>query len=247
MKVSRLKSLSAYRQQIAGLVEKVYPTFAAVNKRCLIRDFFVHSLSTECQKKWWNVNTTQIDDALNAALPFESMYSSSKICTKMQNKEENGKQYNTNYKCFVCGKAGYIAKNCYQKNKCREAQFGKFKPSVIQCTLSGSYYVTLQLGGSVEQLLVDTGAAVSVVPDCRFKPNVMQKIDLKLGDESQINSDGMTNLSVKTVDGIDLFSHNFHVAKVKKLYLGMDLLKKLDAVIHVNEEHIACRNGLKIP
>ncbi len=38
-----------------------------------------------------------------------------------------------------------------------------------QCTLSGSYYITLQLGGSVEQLLVDTGAAVSVVPDCRFK------------------------------------------------------------------------------
>ncbi len=27
----------------------------------------------------------------------------------------------------------------------------------------------------------------------------------------------------------------------------MDLLKKLDAVIHVNEEHIARRNGLKIP
>ncbi len=68
-----------------------------------------------------------------------------------------------------------------------------------------------------------------------------------MADESQINSDGMINLSVKTVDGIDLSSHNFHVVKVKKSYLGMDLLKKLDAVIHVNEEHIAYRNGLKIP
>ncbi len=75
----------------------------------------------------------------------------------------------------------------------------------------------------------------------------MQKIGLNLADEIQINSDEMINISVKTVDGIDLSSHNFHVAKVKKSYLGMDLLKKLDAVIHVNEEHIACRNGLKIP
>ncbi len=72
---------------------------------------------------------------------------------------------------FVCGKAGHIAKNCYRKNKSREAQFGKFKPNVNQCTLSGSYYVTLQLGGSVEQLLVDRGAAVNVIPDYRFKPN----------------------------------------------------------------------------
>ncbi len=61
-----------------------------------------------------------------------------------------------------------------------------------------------------------------VVPDCRFKPNIMQKIRLKLVDESQINSDGMINLSVNTVDGIDLSSHNFHVVKVKKSYLGMD-------------------------
>ncbi len=99
----------------------------------------------------------------------------------------------------------------------------------------------------MEQLLVDTGAAVSVIPGCRFKPNINKKIGLKLADESQINLDGMINLTVKTVDGIDLLSHNFHVAKVKKSYLGMDLLKKVDAVIHVNEEHIACRNGLKIP
>ncbi len=93
----------------------------------------------------------------------------------MQNKGENRKQYNPNYKCFVCGKAGHIAKNCYQ-NKSKEAQSGRFKPTVN--TLSGSYYVTLQLGGSVEQLLMDTGATVSVVPDCHFKPYVMQKIGL---------------------------------------------------------------------
>ncbi len=177
-------------------MQKVYHRYAAANKQCLIRDFFVHSLSTDCQKNLWSTNTTKVEDALNAALLFESMYS--KNCTTMQKKEDNRKQYNTNYKCFVCGKAGHIAKNCYQKNKSREAQFGKFKPTVN--TLSGSYYVTLQLGGSVEQLLVDTGAAVSVVPDCHFKPNIMQKIGLKLADESQINSDGMINLSVKTVD-----------------------------------------------
>ncbi len=127
-------------------------------------------------KKLWSANTTKIEYALNAALLFESMYSSPKNCTTMREMEENRKQYNTNYKCFVCDKAGHIAKNCYQKNKSREVQFGKCKPNVNQCTLSGSYFVTLQLGGRVEQLLVDTGAAVSVIPDCRFKPNKKKKL-----------------------------------------------------------------------
>ncbi len=49
------------------------------------------------------------------------------------------------------------------------------------------------------------------------------------------------------VDGINLYSHNFYVSKVKKSSLNRGFLKKLDAVIHVNEGHIACRNGLKIP
>ncbi len=51
-KVSRnqSESLAAYRERIAGLVEKVYPWFAAANKQCLIRDHFVHSLSTDWQK-----------------------------------------------------------------------------------------------------------------------------------------------------------------------------------------------------
>ncbi len=64
---------------------------------------------------------------------------------------------------------------------------------------------------------MDTGAAVSVVPDCCFKLNFIQKIIFNLADESQINSDGMINLYVKTVDGIDLSSHNFHVAQSEKV------------------------------
>ncbi len=117
MKVSRnqSESLSAYREWIAGLVEKVYPRFAAANKQCLIHDFFVRSLSTDCQKILRNANSTKIEDALNATLLSQSMYSSCKNCTKMQNKGENRKLYKTNYKCFVCGKAGHIAKTVIRR------------------------------------------------------------------------------------------------------------------------------------
>ncbi len=75
-----------------GLVEKVYSRFAAVNKQSLICDYFVHSLSTDCQKNLWSANSTKIEDALNVALLFESMYSSPKNCTTMRKKEENRKQ-----------------------------------------------------------------------------------------------------------------------------------------------------------
>lgn len=42
MKISRKPSetLCEYRERITGLVEKVYPKFAASNKQALVRDFF---------------------------------------------------------------------------------------------------------------------------------------------------------------------------------------------------------------
>ncbi len=62
MKVSRnqSESLSAYIERSSGLVEELYPRFAAANKQCLIRDFFVHSLSTGCQINLWSAITTKL-------------------------------------------------------------------------------------------------------------------------------------------------------------------------------------------
>ena len=73
--ISRKKgeTLQAYRERIAGLVEKVYPRFAAGNKQCVIRDIFVHSLPSDYQKFLLGANTTKIDEALNSALMYESM------------------------------------------------------------------------------------------------------------------------------------------------------------------------------
>lgn len=62
------ESLYAFRERIAGLVEKVYPRFASANKQCLIRDFFVHSLPTDYQKFLMSSKADKIEDALNSAL-----------------------------------------------------------------------------------------------------------------------------------------------------------------------------------
>ncbi len=93
----------------------MYTRFAAANKQCLICDYFVRSLSTDCQTILWSVNTKKIQDALNAALLFESMYSSAKNYTTMRKKEENRKQYNTNDKCFVCGKLFILLKTVIRR------------------------------------------------------------------------------------------------------------------------------------
>ena len=67
------ETLRSYREKIAGLVEKIYPKFAASNKQSLIRDFFVHSLPDDYQKFIMSTNSTKIEEALNAAIMFESM------------------------------------------------------------------------------------------------------------------------------------------------------------------------------
>ena len=72
MQISRManETLPAYRERIAGLVEKVYPKFAATNKQALIRDFFVHSLPLDFQKFLMTTNSNKIEEALNSALLF---------------------------------------------------------------------------------------------------------------------------------------------------------------------------------
>ena len=116
MNISRMakETLPAYRERIAGLVEKVYPKFAANNRQLLIRDYFVHSLPQEYQKFLWTTNSAKIEDALNAALLFESTttvtqgtgnakpsHKGAQVAShKTEREESGGKKTKTSTVCF---------------------------------------------------------------------------------------------------------------------------------------------------
>ncbi len=254
LKVSRAtdESLNLYRERIAGLVEKVYPKFAAANKQCLIRDFFVHSLPTDYQKFLMGTNSGKIEDALNAALLFESMCAPvclqknhRKWTSQSKDSSDVGKQYTKTIICHFCSKPGHISRNCFKKQNSEKKPVSEEKSGFSRALheLSGVKFVTLQIGDRVERLLVDTGAAISVLPSAYFDASDKRQITLKLADESVLVSNGCNTFPVKMLDGTLIAKHEFCIANVKKCYLGYDLLKKMNAVIHIHNEYIVGADG----
>lgn len=243
------EALSAFRERIAGLIEKVYPKFAMGNKQCLIRDFFVHKLPRDYQRFLLTANSSKIEDALNAALRYESTRIRSSYGTPLlksdsyTNNHERGRyRYATNIKCYYCHGAGHYAANCHKK--ARENEYLPGSKNVN--ALNGSYFVTLQVSNRMQTFMLDTGAAVSILPEGLFETTTLENINLTLADGRKLVSAGKTTQNLYTIDGQYLCSHEFCVANIRRAYLGRDVLRRLDAVIHIGEGVVTCRGGIQI-
>ncbi|KAG1696984.1 Protein white [Nymphon striatum] len=263
-KISRahIEDLTAYKDRIAGLVEKVYPKFASSNKLSLIRDIFVHSLPTDFQTFLMSTVSDKIDQALNGAILFETMKPKDVPHTDTRNYPYGGQGYGSSHGnkpghkfsqsfeedknhnlCHFCKKPGHFARDCLTKKKFLAYNDSSDKP--VQA-ISGSYFVTLQLGDAMEEFLVDTGAVVSVLPASRYEASSHHgsTAELRLADGRLMNSEGYLNLDVHTPDGLFLCNHTFYIADVTKSYLGTDLLKVLHAVIHTRDGIITVKDDV---
>ena len=248
------------------MVETCYPKFAAANKQQLIRDHFVHSLPSDYQTFLLSTNAGKIDEALNSALLYESMKSKtdeknkgmtqSKFSGKLRNRNHNSQSYtvsdnraanSTKHKddlCHFCGKKGHYARDCYKKKNYNERKTQNNVESV-----AARYFLTLQIGDGIEELLLDTGASESIIPAVRYDAENKWKAENKstLADGSQMSASGTINLPVKTLDGNFLLEHNFTVAPVNKCYIGTDVLELLGAVVDIKMKIVKTADGLRLP
>lgn len=248
------ETLQDYRERVSGLVEKVYPKFAAANKQCLIRDIFVHSLPSDYQKFLIGVSSTKIEEALNSALLYESMRDRVGDANKPkpgnfrnpkndssianQSKSNHSSTGKKDMSCHFCGIRGHFARDCYKKKRASQTV-----PATQRSvdSMAPKYYAPLQVGSHIEEMLVDTGAMISVLPVSRYCATQFSSVSLKLADGSNLRTSGTVTIYVGTTDGKYIGEHEFCVADVAKAYLGADLLEKMDAVIHLKGGFIDAR------
>ena len=226
-----------------------------------MRDYFVHSLPNDYQKFILATNSQKIEDALNAALLFEGMKTrpdqkyynkgvthSNKGTEKSVVKSDEDKADNNanntdkkNVECHFCHKKGHYARDCYKKKAFME------KKSQNVDSVSSKFFLTLQVGDVIEELLLDTGASVSLLPDSRFVPNSESNADFSLADGCKMSASGHMELPVRTLEGDLLLNHNFYAAPVTKCYIGTDILEKIGAVVDLHKQIVTTSHGSVIP
>ena len=216
----------------------------------------MHSLPVDYQK--FLISTPdKIEQALNSAILYESMKPKDSSTTfkksfvkgndsfknKQQDKTDKpttSSQYQGQPKkedsgtgCYFCKKPGHFARDFFKKKKFLENKNSEADKNVQ--AIGGKYFVTLHLDDCLEELLVDTGAAVSVLPASRYSASDHSSCMLTLADGRQMKSDGCLTFRVTTPDGHFLCDQKFFVADVNKPYLGTELLESANGVIHTRD------------
>ena len=256
------ETLTSFKERIAGLIERVYPKFAAANKQTLIRDIFIHSLPDNYKKFILSTNNAKTEEALNSALLFESMtpnrnHVGSKFAHRHGQNERGEGRESADSKarqtarpakstdlCHFCNQPGHYARDCVDKKKSKDSKFNSssMKKTVDSITPKKNY-ATLQIGNFIEEVLVDSGATVSVLPEARYKPTTHSTGKLTVANESTMVSTGTITFPLKTLEGEKLGSHEFIVAPVKKAYIGSDILDKLDAIMDFKRKIVTTNLG----
>ena len=159
-------------------------------------------------------------------------------------KSDNKSQPKTSDACHYCNIKGHYARDCHKK----KADLAAKPQNKSVNSVDDTCYVTLQLNGEIHDLMVDTGAKVSVLPSTLFDAVLETTHDnLTVADGRDVHAHGEISVNVKTLDGIHLADHNFVVADLKKCYLGYDLIKILRSCVNSDTNELITIDGVRIP
>jgi hypothetical protein len=256
------ETIPEFRDRISKLVDLVYPKFAKANKLQLCRDFFVHGLPSSLQSSIVISKAEKIEDAVNAAMLADSLRldNQEKSSTSVKprssfhsnasnNSSSDAQQKYLTYSCHYCNRKGHIAKNCRVKNGDLTAKKNGTdvkkkldKVSAVSCSRPSRKFVIFCIDGKKVECLLDTGASLSILPAKEFSANLLPKNKLVLLSGDILDNFGMLNAPVADLHGKNLCTHEFSVADIDRVIIGIDLLVKLNAKIYLTENLLKCDN-----
>ena len=223
---ARMKStddIEKFRDEVVKLVELVYPKFAKANKKQLACDFFVNGLPENIKKAVMSLskNVKDVDDAVTIALLNKSF-------TPAYNNEKRFSEEKKHFlnkgtiKCFKCNNFGHIARNCSKESSKRTTSSVGFKKN-------GRCLTDVFLDGRKVEVLVDTGADITLLPSSVYKANIGDEKVFRMADGSSLTSSGRKITSIE-IGGI-IFEHECYIAGVKEPLLGWVFIKKHQIII----------------
>lgn len=179
--IQQKEKVRAYSERCKKLVQECYPKFARNNKKQLARDFFVHGLNGKMKSVVLNQKSEKFNDAVQAALLCENVRETLEEDTGTSGKKQpsheskyggskkekpNKREVNLeDIMCYACRKKGHFANNCPSKEQ---------KPQVN--AIGVRPMLEAFINGRRTCLLIDTGAAVSMLPEKMFKPTLESNI-----------------------------------------------------------------------
>ncbi|KAG1678458.1 Y-box factor [Nymphon striatum] len=223
------ESVEDFYKRCKNVVNLCYKKFAKANKDQLDRDRFVHGLPNGLKMCVLNQKNAKPEEAVEAALLAETVKTSFfepqyAFVTEGQGKNPLPKSSmfaeTSSIRCYKCNGVSHIARFCQQRNS---------KVSSLQVSKSIRPKVDAVINGIKQQLLVDTGSCISVLPSSKFVAKDATKAQFKTATDMPIKIDGTLPCDVR-LDDWEL-EHEFFYGNVTEPMLGMDFMTLHDVMI----------------
>ena len=172
--------------------------------------------------------------------------------------QSNSRQYNREIKCFACGKTGHMKRNCPEKPKVQNREYGpKQSPQNNKNTIKGQdntpkvpasvgvhklspeagMFLKAKVNGVIANLLIDTGATVTIINTKLFKQ--MPDVSLSPSQRDILTANG-ESLQVEGRAVVDIQFENFQCSNIAVIaninvdgILGLDFMRSQSATIDI--------------
>ncbi|XP_059088639.1 uncharacterized protein LOC131884778 [Tigriopus californicus] len=230
-----------FRSRVARKVDVCYGDFAASKKKVLVLDNFVYGLPMEMRNAVLLHHPSKIEDAVTAAMMFDTIRpfnASNKGKPKVlsepvknapfkanDSRESGGNVTNWNtVTCYKCQERGHKASECRNKRRSHV--------SVVSAATPRLYLDVSIFPNGTDRWLVDSGAAMSILPQNRYSVDNECAQSIVGVDGSLVKCAGTRKLGLYI--GKTPLEHVFKVVRTSEGILGMDILSKIKATLDIS-------------
>ena len=213
-----------FQRRVKQCVEDCYPEFTAANKQQLSRDAFVNGLSLSVKKTVLSLKSTKLHEAVGVAKMSEAANKAFPVGTSVSSKQQKAEKSTKEITCYKCQGKGHYSTKCPNSGQQKTFSVKNEPVESVEEVMSGRPKVEVHVNGCLEDCLMDTGAAASILPSRRFKADEESSSKLFTASGETLRNVGLKKCCIDVGDWQVM--HDFYVADVRTTILGCDFLRK---------------------